>query len=71
MAWLRINGRIIIAYIDGLYLQGKSFAECMHTIVQTMKLLMNISDFVVHPDKSVFIPSQSLTFLGLPLILRP
>jgi hypothetical protein len=63
LAWLRINGHIIIAYIDDLYLQGKSFAECMHTIVQTMKLLEHLG-FVVHPDKSVFIPSQSLTFLG-------
>jgi hypothetical protein len=63
LAWLRINGHIIIAYIDDLYLQGKSFAECMHTIVQTMKLLEHLG-FVVHPDKSVFIPSQGLTFLG-------
>ena len=33
LAWLRINGHIVIAYIDDLYLQGKSFEECMHTII--------------------------------------
>ena len=63
LAWLRIKGHIIIAYIDDLYLQGKSFAECKHTIAQALKLLESLG-FVIHPDKSVLIPSQCLTFLG-------
>lgn len=63
LAWLRINGHIIIAYIDDLYLQGNSLDECVNTIVQTLKLFEALG-FVLHPDKSVFIPSQSLTFLG-------
>ena len=63
LAWLRINGHIVIAYIDDLYLQGKSFEECMHTIIQTLKILESLG-FVIHPDKSNFIPCQKLLFLG-------
>ena len=47
-----------MAYIDDLYLQCRTLEECV-----TLKILESLG-FVVHPDKSVFIPSHRLIFLG-------
>ena len=66
LAYLRVEGYIIMAYIDDLYLQGRTLEECVQNVIQTMKILESLG-FVVHPDKSVFIPSHRLIFLGFVL----
>ena len=66
LAYLRVEGYIIMAYIDDLYLQGRTLEECVQNVIQTMKILESLG-FVVYPDKSVFILSHRLIFLGFVL----
>ena len=66
LAYLRVEGYIIMAYIDDLYLQGRTLEECVQNVIETMKILESLG-FVVNPDKSVFIPSHKLIFLGFVL----
>ena len=42
---------------------GETFEECFDTVQNTVKLLHELG-FVIHPDKSVFMPSQNIVFLG-------
>lgn len=63
LATLRLEGHIIICYIDDLFLLGKSYNECVSTIIDTFTLLESLG-FGIHPDKSVFIPTQRIVFLG-------
>eukprot|EP00794_Sanderia_malayensis_P010704 gene10704-11849_t len=60
---LRLMNHIVSAYIDDLYLQGASFEGCVHTVVDTITLFDNLG-FVIHPEKSQFIPKQQVTFFG-------
>ena len=53
-------------YIDDSYLQGDTSAECHKNVVDTIMLFTKLG-FHFHPVKSVFIPSQKLTFLGFVL----
>ena len=39
------------------------FTECASNVIGTITLLGNLG-FVLHPKKSVFIPTQILVFLG-------
>eukprot|EP00794_Sanderia_malayensis_P010193 gene10193-11240_t len=54
---LRLMNHIVSAYIDDLYLQSASFEGCVHTVVDTITLFDNLR-FVIHPEKSQFIPKQ-------------
>ena len=60
---LRQLGYINASYIDDSYLQGDTTSECQNNVVQTNDLLSQ-AGFLVHPDKSVFVPTQRLEFLG-------
>ncbi len=60
---LRQLGYINASYIDDSYLQGDTTSECQNNVVQTKDLLSQ-AGFLVHPDKSVFVPTQRLEFLG-------
>lgn len=61
--YLRVRGHISSGYIDDSYLQGDTYQECLDNVVDTVKLFHSLG-FVVHPEKSVFIPTQQITFLG-------
>ena len=50
---LHIRGHISSAYIDDMYLQGQTYEECVHNVIDS-----------AHPEKSVFNPSQQLEFIG-------
>ena len=50
-------------YVDDLYLQWDMYQSCLTNILDTIKLLKEVS-FVIHPDKSVLTPSQAIVFLG-------
>ena len=56
-------GYILSAYIDDIYLQGSTFEECVENIADTI-ITFDKLGFIIHPDKSEFIPKQSITFLG-------
>ena len=65
-ATLRSTGHLNLRYIDDSYLQGDTSAECHKNVVDTIMLFTKLG-FHIHPVKSVFIPSQKLTFLGFVL----
>ena len=60
---LRCMGHIVSAYITDLYLQSDSIVGCISTIVDTA-ILFDSLGFVIHPDKSEFLPTQQLQYLG-------
>ena len=65
-ATLRSMGHLNSGYIDDSYLQGDTSAECHKNVTDTITLFTKLG-FHIHPEKSVFIPSQKLTFLGFVL----
>ena len=60
---LREEGHTSIIYVDDSLLGGDTYAECLDNVHATMNLLQQLG-FVIHPVKSVLIPSQELVFLG-------
>ena len=60
---LRKMGYVTAGYIDDTFLQGESYTECFQNVVDSVDLFQKLG-FVIHPDKSVFKPTQTLTFLG-------
>ena len=62
-ATLRQLGHLSSGYIDDSWLMGPVWDDCAKNVVDTVKLLDTLG-FVVHPEKSVFIPTQKLVFLG-------
>jgi len=63
MTALRRLGHIASNYIDDLILQGRKYTDCVHNVIDTVSQLDPLG-FVIHPDKSVFIPTQVLVVLG-------
>ena len=60
---LRQQGHISSPYIDDSILLGDSYNECASNVIDTVTLLDTLG-CVPHPNKSVFIPTQILVFLG-------
>ena len=60
---LRKMGFDNVPYIDDIYLQGDSAAECWANCQTTAKLLQDLG-FIINVDKSIFHPTQEITFLG-------
>ena len=65
-ATLRSMGHLNLGYIDNSYLQGDTSVECLKNVIDTIMLFTKLG-FHIHPEKSVFILSQKLTFLGFVL----
>ncbi len=64
-AFSHLRGKYLesVIYVDDSLLQGDTFEECMDNIIQTLALLEGLG-FVIHPIKSVLIPTQCIVFLG-------
>ena len=60
---LHKKGHISASYIDDLYLQGRTYDLCVSNVIDTF-IQFDSLGFTIHPDKSVFIPSQRLVLLG-------
>ena len=45
------------------YLQGDTEQECWQSVKKTALLLQDLG-FIIHPDKSVFLPTRVVTLLG-------
>ena len=58
-----------VAYLDDSFLKAATFSECANNVKASVTLLKSLG-FVIHPDKSVLVPTQKLTFLGLCLTLN-
>ena len=63
LAVLRKLGIIVAAYIDDLFTTDNTFNECYLNVQTCVKLLDSLG-FVIHPDKSQFLPSQEIEYLG-------
>ena len=57
------KGHISASYIDDLYLQGRTYDLCVSNVIDTF-IQFDTMGFTIHPEKSVFIPSQRLVLLG-------
>ena len=66
---LRKAGHLTANYIDDSFLMGDTLEDCRNNVQATMDLSLKCG-FIVHPDKSVFEPSQQLTYLGFVLDSR-
>ena len=64
LAKIRLLLHIISGYLDDLYLQNHNYEDCVRVIIDTLQILEQYG-FTIHPDKSVLIPSQTITVLGL------
>ena len=60
---LRQLGHVSSPYIDDSYLQGDDYYSCLANVLDTLRLLYYLG-FLIHPEKSVLVPTQRLTFLG-------
>ena len=60
---LRLQGYTNSGFIDDSILLGDTFVECEQNVQQTQAVLTSVG-FVIHEEKSVWIPTQNLTFLG-------
>ena len=65
---LRKRGHESVVYLGDSYLQATSQHQCMLNIHDTATWLMKLG-FVIHPTKSVPIPTQEINFVGLCLNL--
>ena len=61
---LRMKGHFSVGYIGDSYLQAVEFAHCVHNITDTITLFNNLG-FFIHPEKSVFYPTQRLCLFGV------
>ena len=61
---IALDGRHIIGIcIDDLINIGLTFDECVKNVIVSIKRL-NSLEFIIHPDKSIYLPKQETTFLG-------
>ena len=63
LSMLRMKGYTVAIYIDDIIAIDQSFEECLLTVVETIKLFQKLG-FVIHPDKSKFIPCKIVEYLG-------
>ena len=69
IAHLRSQWHIIASYIDDIYLQSDTYEGCVNSILTSFRQFNNLG-FLVHPEKSEFIPNQNIKFLGFILDSR-
>ena len=60
---LRMQGYTVAIYIDDIIAIDQSFEECLLTVVETINLFQKLG-FLIHPDKSKFIPAKIVEYLG-------
>ena len=63
---LREKGFLSVVYVDDSFLQGDGYEDCFSNVLNTREILRSLG-FTLHPKKSKFIPTQSITFLGFSL----
>ena len=63
---LRRQGHISSPYIDDSYLKGSDYEDCVANIIATIQMFISLG-FIIHPTKSILIPTQKLVFWGFVL----
>ena len=56
-------GHICMGHIDDSFLLGYEYNACTRNVQDTVDAFQKL-EFVIHPVKSVFIPTQEIEFLG-------
>ena len=60
---MRRRGHQNVGYFDDSLLVAESFLSCWHNVQDTV-FLMDSLGFTIHTDKSVLIPTQTISFVG-------
>ena len=60
---LRSKGHLSVKYLDDSLLIGETARICLNNVTDTVDLLRSLG-FTIHPGKSVFVPTQKITFLN-------
>ena len=60
---IRYMGHTCIGHIDDSLLVGYEFTACKKNVFDTVDTFCSLG-FIVHPDKSIFEPTQEIEFLG-------
>ena len=60
---LRMQGYTVVIYTDDIIAIDQSFEECLLTVVETINLFQKLC-FVIHADKSKFVPAKIVEYLG-------
>jgi hypothetical protein len=63
LAQLHESGHMITSFIDDSLLVGNSKLEIMQSVTDTVRLFDSLG-FTVHDEKSQFVPTQLITYLG-------
>ena len=63
---LRRQGHILVIFIDDILIIAASYEACAEAIVAAINVLISLG-FVLHVEKSVFLPTRKITFLGFDL----
>ena len=66
---LRKMGLLNSPYIDDCLLLGDNFDDCKMNVLKTVELSKD-TGFIVHPEKSILIPTQVIEYLGFILDSR-
>ena len=69
LALLRIQGHTFAIYIDDTISVDDTFQSCLLTVIKTIKLFQSLG-FVIHTEKSIFIPSKNVECLGFAIDLE-
>ena len=60
---IRSMGHICMGHIDDSFLLGYDYTACKRNVQDTVDAFQKLG-FVINPEKSVFIPTQEIEFLG-------
>ena len=63
IATSRLDSHVISIYIDDLVNVGLTFDGCVENVITSRKPLNSLG-YIIHPDNSIFLSKQELTFLG-------
>ena len=61
---LRSKRHLSVKYLDDSFLIGESTRTCLNNITDIVNLLRSLG-FTIRFDKSVFMPTQKITFLSV------
>ena len=62
-AHLRSQGHFCMGHIDYSFLMGYNYTSCEENILEMVNTFLKLR-FVIHPTKSVLMPTQEIEFLG-------
>ena len=66
LGYLREQDCILSACIDDIIVMDNSYDSCLSTAIKTVRLFDSLG-FIIHPEKSSFIPSMTIRYLGFEL----